>query len=233
MKILLIRRDPLAGIEIKNAIQDLGFTLYDVYRNEQIHIAEINSVDKCDVLFFNIHISKFDRIYFLNTPNTLLPGSTDINKKGNTFEYCEMDASIVSALQYYPDKLINAGILNMSLGIKNKYFLTFLFKNIGWEWHASLFDLNHVIHDKTEYRFNMVITRSGCSFYPYNDVYSKIYKDVEELIFKTQKAMWEREIDILNVTCVISNHTFFIVNISEYFQGISNEVLCKSLKEII
>jgi len=232
MKVLLIRHDPMAEIEIKNAIQDLGFTLYDVNRHEQILISEINNTDKCGIYFFNIHISKFDRIYFFNTPD-VSSGNPRTAHKENTFEYCEMDASVVSALQQYPDKLINAGTLNMSLSIKNRYFLIFLFKNIGWALHASLFNLTHVIHDKTEYRFYMVITRHSHSFYPYNDIYTEAYRDAEELIFKTQKAMWDRKIDILNVTCVVLNGTFFIVNVSEHFQNISNQVLCKSLKEII
>nr|WP_315192763.1 hypothetical protein [uncultured Flavobacterium sp.] len=233
MKILLIRRDSSSGIEIKNALQHPSFTLYDVYRNEQIRIAEINSKLTCEVFFFNIPISEFDRIYFLNTPSVMLPGDTSTSNKGNTFEYCEMDASIVSALQYYPDKLINAGTVNMSLGIKNRYFLTFLFKSIGWKLHASLFNLTQVIPDKAEYQFNMIVTCRNHSFYPYNEMYAKSYNNVSELIFKTQKAMWERQIDILNVTCVVFEDTFFIVGVSEHFLNINHEILSKFLKEII
>ncbi len=231
-KILLIRRDPLSGIEIKNALQQLDFALYDVYRSEQIRISEINSKGTCDVFFFNIPISAFDRIYFLNTPNVMMPGDTSPNK-GNTFEYCEMDASMVSAIQYYPDKLVNAGTVNMSLGVKNRYFLTSLFKSIGWQLHASLFNLTLVIPDKTEYRFNMIITGRKHVFYPYNELYAKAYSNASELVFKTQKAMWERGIDILNVTCTVSDDIFFIVGVSEHFQNISPEVLSQSLKEIL
>jgi len=231
MKILLIRRDATAGNEIKQAIALLGMNLCDVHRHEQIHIAELNSKDTCNIYFFNRHISQFDRIFFMHSPNVALPLSA--GSKSNTFEYCELDASVVSALQCYAGKVINAGLLNMSLSIKNRYFLVFLFKSLGWQLHTSLFNLTQVLPDKNEYRFYLLITTLGHRFYPANDVFRQVLDQTQELIFRTQKAMWERGLDILQVTCIVENGTLYLVGVSESFQQISAEVLATSLKEII
>jgi len=230
MKILLIRNNEYSGTEIKTAILNLGFTIYDVTKPEQISISEINNQGKCDIEFFKIPIHKFERIYFLNTP---FKENNSTNYKDNIFEYCELDASIISALQYNSGKIINAGLISISRSILNKYFFVFLFKKIGWELHNSIFNGPNFLSQKKEHQINILISRTNFSFYPYYDVYFKDYTKIQELIFNTQKVMWEKKIDILNVSCKIQNESISIVNISQYFQGIGNELLSKSLKEIL
>lgn len=233
MNLLLIRRDATDGIEVKQAIQQMGLSVCDVHRHEQISITELNSLGTTDIRFFNRPISRFERIFFLHTPAVPIPGNAASGSKSHTFDYCEMDASVVSALQNYPGKLINVGLLNMSLSIKNRYFLVFLFRSLGWPLHPSLFNLKQILPDKTLYQFQLLITHSSYTFYPGNDAFSQIFNEAAELIFRTQKAMWDRQLDILQVSCTVVNNTLTLVGVSENFQHISPGVLAGALKEVI
>ncbi|WP_259016647.1 hypothetical protein [Emticicia fluvialis] len=233
MNVLLIRRNATDGIEVKQAFEQLGLNYCDVHRHEHISIVELNSNGKTDIRFFNWNISRFDRIFFINTPSVPEIGNAVASNKTHTFEYCEMDASVISALQNYTDKLINAGVLNMSLSITNRYFLVFLFRSLGWQLHPSLFNLPQALPDKTLYQVHLLLTRTGYRVYPDNDVFSPIISHAEELILKTRKAMWQRGLDILTVSCVVTDGNLCVLNISESFAHVSSGILAGALKEII